>query len=100
MNHQLRDVDANIELRLLSFERDLRELRERLARALTEKEELMHRLAEHEAKSRDQLEGELQQRTRGYGFDVYGRSLPSLQYHPLDSKSRQVHFSGEEDFWK
>ncbi|XP_035698245.1 glutamate receptor ionotropic, NMDA 3A-like [Branchiostoma floridae] len=45
VNHQLRDIDANIQLRLRVFERDLHDMRERLAQALREKEELLRRLA-------------------------------------------------------
>ncbi|KAI8486305.1 Glutamate receptor ionotropic, NMDA 3A [Branchiostoma belcheri] len=60
VNHQLRDIDANIQLRLRVFERDLHDMRERLAQALREKEELLRRLAVLENPSaRAQMEAPL-----------------------------------------
>lgn len=44
VNKQLKEVDASIERRLQNFEKDLRHMREQLAKALREKENLMRKL--------------------------------------------------------
>ncbi|XP_070564372.1 glutamate receptor ionotropic, NMDA 3A-like [Ptychodera flava] len=48
INYQLREVDANINMRIKNFEIDLRDMREQLAKALKEKEQLLQKLAEFE----------------------------------------------------
>ncbi|XP_077981412.1 glutamate receptor ionotropic, NMDA 3A-like [Glandiceps talaboti] len=48
VNYQLREVDANINSRIKNFESDLHDMRQQLAKALKEKEQLLRKLAEFE----------------------------------------------------
>ena len=66
VNSQLRAVDADIAIRLHNFETDLRSMREKLAQALREKEELLRKLAKLEDKPRRQIEEELKQSTSSW----------------------------------
>jgi hypothetical protein len=56
---QLRFVDDNIDRRLKSFEMDMMSMREQLARALRDKEELLRKLSKLESKPVQQIEQEL-----------------------------------------
>ncbi|XP_064624522.1 glutamate receptor ionotropic, NMDA 3A-like [Lineus longissimus] len=56
---QLRFVDDNIDRRLKSFEVDMMDMREQLARALRDKEELLRKLSKLESKPVQQIEQEL-----------------------------------------